>query len=584
LSVQAPNASAWNQSYTYDDANRLSTIGSPAGTFTYGYHGGLSGSSPSALVKSIALPNTGVITNNYDTRARMLGTWLRKNDGTLLNKHEYVLNDLDQRTKQTRVAGDYIDYAYDPLGQLTNAVAKESGGVTNRWHEQFAYAYDAAGNLTDRIQHRLTNSFAVNSLNQLTGGSRDGRVSVGGTTTGAATNVTVNTSNSVLYLDYTFASTNHALSNGTNTFTAVAYGTSNRVDTNIVTAYLPASPTYAYDSNGNLTYDGIKAFTYDDENQLIGLTATNFWKSDFIYDGKMRRRIRQEFTWQNGTWTQTNEVRYIYDGNLVAQERDNFNVASVTYTRGNDLSGNFEGAGGIGGLLAFYQHSTPSPLLSYYHADANGNVTAMVDANEAVVARYVYDPFGSIVSIGGPLADDNRLRFSSKDTHTLSGLTYFMFRHYDSSLNRWINRDPFEEKDGINLYSLLGNDSVNSFDPFGLAKGTIFELLFPQPTGNRMVMGPCTLLGEYSTEPDSMVESGPPDPGQLFGSGRVCIWTCRDPHPAPESGRTTSTYATDPGPCGPCPPPGPFPGYPNVPMLPQPPPFPPDFPVFNRYE
>jgi hypothetical protein len=35
---------------------------------------------------------------------------------------------LDQRTKQNPCCGDYVDYAYDPLGQLTNAVGKELGG------------------------------------------------------------------------------------------------------------------------------------------------------------------------------------------------------------------------------------------------------------------------------------------------------------------------------------------------------------------------------------------------------------------------------------------------------------------------
>jgi RHS repeat-associated protein len=485
LSVQAANAAAWSQSYTYDNANRLTTLSSSAGSFTYGYHSGLSGPSPSSLVKSIALPNSGAITNNYDTRARMLGTLLRKNDGTLLNKHEYALNDLDQRSKMTRTAGDYVDYGYDPQGQLTNAVAKESGGVTNRWHEQFSYKYDASGNLTNRIQHRLTNSFTVNSLNQLTGGSRDGRISVGGTTTSPATNVTVNTSNSVLYLDYTFASTNHALTDGTNTFTAIGKDNLARVDTNVVNAYLPASPTYAYDSNGNLTYDGSKSFTFDDENQLTGLTATNYWKSEFAYDGKMRRRVRREFTWQAGTWRQTNEVHYVYDGNLVIQERDNFNLASVTYTRGTDLSGSFEDGGGIGGLLAFSQHSTLSPQHSYYHADGNGNVTVLLDTNQAVVAKYVYDPFGAVLSMSGSLAHANLYRFSSKEIHVPSGLLYYLYRYYDSTIQRWPNRDPLGEvgfetlRDklaiilggGPNDYLFVKNRPVGEWDALGLLGG-----------------------------------------------------------------------------------------------------------------
>ena len=88
------------------------------------------------------------------------------------------------------------------------------------------------------------------------------------------------------------------------------------------------------------------------ENELIQVSVSNAWMSQFSYDVKMRRRVRKEFTWQNGTWTQTNQVSYVCDGNVVIQERDVNNRPTVTYTRGKDLSGSLEGAGGIGGLLA----------------------------------------------------------------------------------------------------------------------------------------------------------------------------------------------------------------------------------------
>src|SRR5258705_5809239 len=108
-------------------------------------------------------------------------------------------------------------------------------------------------------------------------------MTVAGTTTSPATNVTVNASNSILYVDYTFVSTNHSLSDGTNTFTAIGKDNLGRVDTNIAIVYLPASPTFTYDSNGNMTYDGEKSFEWDDENQLTRLTATNVWKSKVTY-------------------------------------------------------------------------------------------------------------------------------------------------------------------------------------------------------------------------------------------------------------------------------------------------------------
>src|SRR5439155_18969516 len=147
-----------------------------------------------------------------------------------------------------------------------------------------------------------------------------------------------------------------------------------RKDTNAVTVNLPSTVSYIYDLNGNLTSDGTRGFDYDDENQLISVTVTNSWKSEFIYDGRMRRRIRKEFTWQNSVWAQTAEVRYIYDGFVVIQERDGNNLATLTLTRGRDLSGSLQGAGGMGGLLARADEVGGQKV--WFQADGNGNVNA----------------------------------------------------------------------------------------------------------------------------------------------------------------------------------------------------------------
>src|SRR5439155_11555371 len=134
--------------------------------------------------------------------------------------------------------------------------------------------------------------------------------------------------------------------------TAVAQDGLARFDTNAVSLYLPANFLFSYDLNGNLTSDGLRGLDYDDENQLIRVTVTNSWKSEFTYDGKGRRRISREYLWQLGAWRLTNEVRYVYDGNLVIQERNALNVPIIAYTRGIDQSSTMEGAGGIGSLLA----------------------------------------------------------------------------------------------------------------------------------------------------------------------------------------------------------------------------------------
>lgn len=179
----------------------------------------------------------------------------------------------------------------------------------------------------------------------------------------------------------------------------------------------------------------------------------------------------KEFTW-NGSWMQTNEVHYIYDGNLVVQERDANNLPLVTYVRGTDLSGSFQGAGGIGGLLARTDNSklliSDSFATSFYHADGNGNVTCLTYPNGTIAAKYLYDPYGNMLSMYGSLADANTYHFSSKEWNANSGLYYYLYRLYDPNTQRWLNRDPIKERGGLNLYQFVRNQTISLVDKSGL--------------------------------------------------------------------------------------------------------------------
>jgi RHS repeat-associated protein len=312
----------------------------------------------------------------------------------------------------------------------------------------------------------------VNTLNELTANTNGGKLTVMGTTTSPATSVAVNGTNALRYNDSTFAATNMPL---TTTYTAVASDSYGRSATNTATVSIATNTTFQYDGNGNLTSDGLRSFAYDDENQLLQVWVTNHWLSQFAYDGKMRRRIRQEFMWQSGAWVQTNEVYYVYDGNVVIQERTINNLPTTTYTRGQDLSRSLQGAGGIGGLLAMTLNTQPGPSSSnsmYYHSDGNGNVTMLINGYQGIVAKYLYDAFGNMLSKSGLLADANLYRFSSKEAHLNSGLVYYLLRYYDPNLQRWPNRDPIAEEGGINLYGFVGNSLNNFVDPYGLS-GTL---------------------------------------------------------------------------------------------------------------
>jgi RHS repeat-associated protein len=149
----------------------------------------------------------------------------------------------------------------------------------------------------------------------------------------------------------------------------------------------------------------------------------------------------------------------------------------MTNTRGRDLSGSLAGAGGIGGLLARSHGYSGGNWSShnFYHADGNGNVTALADSAGALQASYRYDPYGRYLAGGGTLASANVMRFSSKPWvgfagSATSGLYYYGYRFYDPNLQRWVNRDPIGENGGINLYAIVNNAPGNFIDPVGLYK------------------------------------------------------------------------------------------------------------------
>jgi len=375
-----------------------------------------------------------------------------------------------------------VNYTYDKIGQLKTARGYESDGLTLRLQEQFGYAYDKGWNLNYRTNNDLTETFAANAANELTRISRTNTMMVGGSVGSTYGPISVTASGTGLssgaanvYADGTWARAGASPVSGQNSYTATATDGYSRSSQDSVTVTLLGTNSYTYDANGNLLSDGQRTFAYDDENQLSSVTVSNAWRSEFVYDGMLRRRKRLEYTWSGGAWLKTNEVRYVYDGRVVVQERDASNLPLVSYTRGNYVSGGPKDAGGIGRLLA----RTDSPLLAlgsslahaYYHCDGNGNVTCLINASNAIVGRYTYDPFGSVLSMSGPLAGANLYRFSSKEVHPNSGLVYYLYRYYDPNLQRWLSRDPIQEQGGLNLYRYVANRPLNFVDRFGLCGG-----------------------------------------------------------------------------------------------------------------
>jgi RHS repeat-associated protein len=227
------------------------------------------------------------------------------------------------------------------------------------------------------------------------------------------------------------------------------------------TGYMLASQaqeTFQYDADGNLASDSLWSYTWDAENRLLAmesklasLPGTNLAKRvEFTYDWQ-GRRIRKLV--KNSSLQVTSDTRFFYDGwNLVAELNSDLSL-KTSYAWGSDLSGTWQGAGGVGGLL-FLTVAGESYFPAY---DGNGNLMALCKGSDATwAAQYEYGPFGELIRATGPMAKANPFRFSTKYQDDETDLLYYGERYYSASTGRWNSREPLNALTGAEArYQLL---------------------------------------------------------------------------------------------------------------------------------
>ncbi len=264
-------------------------------------------------------------------------------DGVPVTSHAYAYDAISRRTKATLEDSSYWDYGYNDRDELTSARRNWSyfSTTTPVSGQQFSYAYDNLGNRTNALFGGDTNganlrtiTYTNNSLNQYVGIKTPGLEHIIGVAL-ATNSVTVNggladRKGEYFHREISVANTNQPVwQNVTNiagTFT------------NKGGSVFPAnSQTLVYDLDGNLSFDGIWTYQWDAENRLATMTMTNVsgiansnrFQLQFAYDYMGRRVSKQVYQW-NGSGFGTNpvsQVRFVYDGwNLLAEVATN-NVA-----------------------------------------------------------------------------------------------------------------------------------------------------------------------------------------------------------------------------------------------------------------
>ena len=474
--------------YGYDAYGRFSSVSTSDDSFTYSY---LTGSS---LVSGMTASSGHAWTRSYEPQRNLISAVENTYGSTVISRFDYANDEIERRTAISR-SGTAFDapvqdaYGYNARSEVTSA-RRALADNPNQGIRGFSYdyAYDPIGNRItskeyDHEDNARMSSYAANALNQYTQRTVPGYACVRGSATNTAT-VTVNGNTAWRLGEYFYGG--DAADNAASAvmkeldITAVVNppGTNDADIVQSVTGrvFVAKSPeTFTHDDDGNLLSDGRFIYTWDGENRLIAVeTRADLPASvprvrvTYQYDPHSRR-IGKEVS-RRGAEAQSWEVEdartFLYDGWNLIQELTHTQTHTLTnlYTWGLDMSGSFQGAGGVGGLLAVVQDGeTYSPAF-----DGNGNITEYVSTDGTVAAHYEYTPFGETIVRTGQIADTFAFRFSTHNLERETGHYYCKRRYYNHKTGRWLSRDASGESAGLNLYSYVNGSPVNLVDPDGL--------------------------------------------------------------------------------------------------------------------
>jgi RHS repeat-associated protein len=397
--------------YTYDMYDRLDARQDGLGLWDYGYDANSDLTSVDG-----PWPND-MLAYTLDALGRI--TQVSPQGGTAIN---YVYDDFNRLTQVQTGAGNFV-YGYTGANPLVQTLTRPTGSVTT-------YSYDGVNRLLALINKNSTGG--VLSQHMYTYNAQDLRDS--DTVTGSAL---------MLIPTATDASTTYA----TNAL-------------HQLTGTTGPTRTYHYDADGNLTggytKDGYPfVATYDAENRMTALTYTGtgnvVFTTAYVYSGDGLLGIERRY--ENTVLIL--EMRFLRDGGLVVQDRLGDNRVVNAYTWGLSFGG------GIGGLLNLTQAGSNYAYLY----DGSGNVEAVLNSAQAVVAAYRYDPFGVRLNQTGSLLQP--YGFSTKRYDAALGMIHYEARKYWPAIGTWDSRDPLGEAGGLNLYVFVGNNPVNWVDPWG---------------------------------------------------------------------------------------------------------------------
>jgi len=254
--------------------------------------------------------------------------------------------------------------------------------------------------------------------------------------------------------------------------------------------YCGTTFVFSYDQNGNITERCEYPYTLKRGEELEELECTHY---TYDYEGdKLKAYNNETFAYNalgNPTMYRGKAVSWLYGKLLANYNGVNFayNGAGQRVSKGS-ITYTYDSDGKLikqsNGLDFFYDTTGIAGLVKdgeyfFYRKDAQGNVIAIINGDDGLIARYEYDAWGNNVVTdkdGNPVTSGigvlNPFRYRSYYYDTETELYYLQTRYYDPELGRFISQDSIEYAapetiNGLNLYAYCGNNPVMYVDPAG---------------------------------------------------------------------------------------------------------------------
>jgi RHS repeat-associated protein len=405
------------------------------------------------IVYLAAVNPTANVTFNYDPYFSRLVSMADGSGTTQFTYHAVgTLGALKLQQRNTPLASGTVGYQYDVLGRVNERAVGMSGAET--------FTYDNIGRVTGHVSD--LGAFEISYLGETRQIQNRRLLPVANleTTWGYLPNSgdrrLASISNAGLsagqFSNYAFSTTPEALigaiTESSDTPTLYPTSLSQTATYNNVNALTNLSgQAFSFDSNGNLLSDGLRNYSWDAENRLVGISypAQPGKLSTFTYDAFGRRTSIIETPPGGGGAVTTN---FVWCGFTVCQARNAGNSVIRSYTtEGEFVPG--------------------SPGTAYYYGlDQIGSVRRVFETTSTAPA-FSYDAYGNALQVATPPTD---FGFAGMYFHAASGLYLTPHRAYDPVSGRWLSRDPLGEASSAtaNLYAYVDGNPVVYYDPLGL--------------------------------------------------------------------------------------------------------------------